>query len=651
ITTITSLSEVGYLNTQGVAYDVDISGDFAFIADGSYGLRVINISNATNPYEVSYYNTPGTSKNSVVSNGYAYIADLDYGIRIVDVSDAYNIFENSNFTSPIFSGDLFVNQDYAFLTSIDDGLRIIDISDSYNPLEISYYDTPGQAEDVYVSGIYAFVADGTSGLQIINISNASAPYPVSNLDTPGYAESIVMSGNNVYIADGSEGLRVIDISNITNPFYVGSFNTPGSAWDVFVNNNYAYVADYDYGLRIIDISNPSNPTEIGSYNTPGTSVGVYLSGFYIYLADGNMLRIINVSNPSSPYEVGHYDASGGCFDVFVSGNFAYINDGNIIKVVNISNPSFPSMSGFYQLYGPTGFYCTNGNCYASDNGLYILKYGQDSIIPTSFNLVLPEGYTSDNTPTYIWRKSFDEHFMSYQLFINDTLKANTLDTFFYQTSAISDGQYIWYVVAYDSSNNYRISNQMNTVKIDATNPPSTYLISPLNGSSPNNTKMVWHKTIDNYSGLKNYELEFDDDSIFTNPSVITTIDTAYSASLVENKYYWKVRAIDNCGNAGNWSSVWSFTYLPTGIYEKTNPPKETTRFTTLRFNSNFIEYAFYSKNNEFTVYDLAGKIVYRQMNSSNGIYQFSTKNLKSGIFLIKLKDSSVLINKRIVVIH
>jgi len=128
--------EVGYWDTPGDAKGVFVSGNYAYVANGSAGLRVIDISDPSSPFEVGYCNTPRCALGVFVSGNYAYVAaSVDW---------------NNN--------------------GYDEGrLYIIDVSNPSSPSEIGYYDTPGAAMGVYVFGNYAYVADGYSGLVILRI--------------------------------------------------------------------------------------------------------------------------------------------------------------------------------------------------------------------------------------------------------------------------------------------------------------------------------------------------------------------------------------------------------------------------------------------------------------------------------------------------
>jgi len=58
----------GHLVLPDIANDVYISGNYAYVADGYSGLRIIDISDKQNPSEVGYYDTPGNARGVYVYN-------------------------------------------------------------------------------------------------------------------------------------------------------------------------------------------------------------------------------------------------------------------------------------------------------------------------------------------------------------------------------------------------------------------------------------------------------------------------------------------------------------------------------------------------------------------------------------------------------
>lgn len=279
------------------------------------------------------------ANNLFVSGNYAYVTDIysKEGIRIIDITNPSNPSIVGSYNSGALG--IFINGNYAYCAAYIDGLLILDVSDptspwlvgSYNPYSYSFI----SAEDVYVSGSYAYVAFGEAGLEIIDISNPEFPKSVwgDDINIDGSSIDIFGAGNYVYIIDDEVGLAIIDISDPSSPTLVGSYDTQGMAQCVHVSGNYAYVGDASGELKIIEISNPTSPALVGSFTAYDVG-GVYVNDKYAYLADGaNGLTIIDVSNPASPTLVGSYDTPGYARDVYVAGNYIYLADGFSGKLI------------------------------------------------------------------------------------------------------------------------------------------------------------------------------------------------------------------------------------------------------------------------------------------------------------------------------
>ena len=70
---------VGQYNTPGSAVDVGMAGNYAYVADEQYGLRVLDVSNPATPAEVGTYPNPVVYPDAVVGvavvGDYAYVAN------------------------------------------------------------------------------------------------------------------------------------------------------------------------------------------------------------------------------------------------------------------------------------------------------------------------------------------------------------------------------------------------------------------------------------------------------------------------------------------------------------------------------------------------------------------------------------------------
>ena len=118
ISSVEAPAIVGHVLVRGyTAAGVAVSGSYAYLADGSFGLQVANISNPVAPTIVGEEGTPGYARDVAISGSYAYVAD-DNG-----------------------------------------GLQVVDIHTPRAPLVVGSVDPGGSACDVAVSGGYAYVAD------------------------------------------------------------------------------------------------------------------------------------------------------------------------------------------------------------------------------------------------------------------------------------------------------------------------------------------------------------------------------------------------------------------------------------------------------------------------------------------------------------
>lgn len=269
-TTVSSFAPaaLSFVTIPGFANNVDVSGNYAYVAAGSAGLQVVDVSDRSAPHIVGALDTPGSALDVRVVGQRAYVADGSSGLRVVDVS---------NPASPASLGTL---------------------------------DTSGVAQDVFVVGDRVYVADGTAGLRIIDVSNPQVPVLVGTLDTPGTAKGVDVVGNVAVVADGGS-LRTIDVSNPAGPVALGSVSLT-NATDLAVEGNAAYVADYNGSLRVVDISAPAAPVLRGSttQSLGGILTDVAKSREFVFGADVffvNGVPITNVANPASPVVRGRLD--------------------------------------------------------------------------------------------------------------------------------------------------------------------------------------------------------------------------------------------------------------------------------------------------------------------------------------------------------
>jgi len=435
---VSSPEHLGSVVLRDKTWDIALSGDYAYVASGLGGVRVIDISDPLNPIETGYYihEYPEYSRATSidVSGGFAYVvssAIISSSMLIIDISDPYNPHYAGNYPDDEHGRDVVVSGDYAYIASSSYGkLKIVNISDPGNPYEVGSCDIGEETSGVVLSGDYAYMAHPYAGVSVIDISDPSNLALTGFCEMPHYTSRIEVSGNFAYVGTREKGLRIIDVSDLSNPYEAGSLETEDNrVCDIEISNGIAYLADcgLDSGLRIVDVSDPSNPSQSGFHDTAYDCISIAVSGFYAYLGDwGSGLRIIDISDRSSPreegyfsnfpyivtgvsvkgdyaylsdllkgdlrvidimdrsnpLEVGRHDSNGHNYDVAVSGDYAYVAaGGDGLRVLDISSPGSPSEIGLVDTQGtPYGVTISGDILYLAngDPGLKIMDISDRS---------------------------------------------------------------------------------------------------------------------------------------------------------------------------------------------------------------------------------------------------------------------------------
>ena len=139
------------------------------------------------------------------------------------------------------------------------------------------------------------------------------------------------------------------------------------------------------------------------------------------------------------------------------------------------------------------------------------------------------------------------------------------------------GDYIWRVQAVDRAGNAGEFSDPSTFTIEDTPPSVPTLISPPDGFVlvDETPTFVWSDATDNVE-VASYRLEVARNSNFTLLAAVgNTPDTQFtlreSQSLTPGEYGWRVRAVDNEGNTGDFSAPFTST-----IVEDLTPPAVPT---------------------------------------------------------------------------
>jgi len=240
------------------------------VTNNGFTAKTTGIIKTFSPTPLSFVPIPGFANNVKVNGNFAYVAAGSAGLQVVDVTDRTAPKIVASLATSGNANDLRVVGNKVYLAAGAAGLLVIDVSNPLSPTLLGSLATPDTAWDVAIAGNLAFIAAGSSGLRIASISDPTNPTFISStVAAPscalGTAKGVAVSSNFALVAAGSGGLQVVDISDPANPQILGCAGMPsGDARKVQVKGTTAFVAPFPDSLQIVDFSVPFNPVIVGT---------------------------------------------------------------------------------------------------------------------------------------------------------------------------------------------------------------------------------------------------------------------------------------------------------------------------------------------------------------------------------------------------
>ncbi len=277
--------------------------------NNNLSLRATGLVNGFTPSALSFLTIPGTAMNVDVNGNYAYVAAGAAGLVVVDVADRSRPRIAFVYDTPGFANDVVVSGSYAYVADGPSGLRVVNIANPLAPVLAGSIGTAGDAQDVAVRASLAIVAysGAFSGIQVVDVSSPSAPREIGRkaLSTGVLGVDYDPVRRIAGLALGSGGLAVLDLSNPVNPIQIGSL-PGGDVQDVVIQGNHAFLADIARSFTVVDLTNPAAPALLAStpLDTGGrlADVAVAANGlaFGADIFFVNDVPIIDVTNRATP---------------------------------------------------------------------------------------------------------------------------------------------------------------------------------------------------------------------------------------------------------------------------------------------------------------------------------------------------------------
>lgn len=504
------------LRIPGYANNVEVRGNFAYVAAGSAGLQIVDVTNRRAPRITGSFDTAGNANDVRVVGTVAYVADGNNGIVVIDVSVPSQ------------------------------------------PALVATLDTPGAARSVAPAGGLLYVADGTSGLHVVDVTTPAAPSIVASVSFAGADVRGIDADNGLAVAATSTGVHVLNVVNPRQPAVAGSVATT-NARDVELHGATALVADAEGSLRLIDVSVPSVPQLVASTTTAlgGMLNDVAASGQFAFGADFffvNGVPIVDVSSPANPMVRGRID--------FPS------RDDNGIGISVDSTYVYLVAGASGQKPGTTG-----------DTVLYIAQYRavEDRLgMPPTVRITSPVAGSSvvEGTSVTVDVAASDDVHVHVVSLVADGVAVGTTSTVPYRFSVpvpIGATTLDLQASAFDIGGNLGVAERVTVAVTRDLTPPTAAITSPLHGQSfGSGAPVTVHVTAADAGGIGRVEL-------FVNGALTQTDTTApytftHVLPDVSTTVTFGARAVDRAGNGALTPNV-TVTVL------RDDPPKATMSIT------------------------------------------------------------------------
>ncbi len=334
-------SELGNWDTFIAAKSVAVSGDVAYLATGTGGLQILDISD---PTDIRIIRVVGNLRTNDVSvrGDIVFTADETYGLVVIDVGDPSSPRVLRMFTMPGAPSDICVDGDVAYVVDYLTGLHTVDVSNPEEPVLLGQYPLTRRAAQVAVSGNLAVLAATRAGLLCLDVEDPANPLLVGRLEFTGLPVAVTIDGDRAYVTDET-GLQLVDIADPSAPAMLGRYDTGSPALSVAVAGDLALVGDASGTIHLVDVDAPLSPTLVRRIESRDSVAGITIVGDEVYaaVADEGMVAI-DFQVPAYPEILGSSPQSMmDLMDVALDGDVAYAVGARGLFSLDIDDRSAP----------------------------------------------------------------------------------------------------------------------------------------------------------------------------------------------------------------------------------------------------------------------------------------------------------------------
>jgi hypothetical protein len=358
----------------GNATDMEIQGHFCYFAVNNsmigQGFQIIDIENPVAPFLIPPTYPSSTCQGLAIDGQIAYLAEGPFGITLLNISNPYAITPIASLPLPaVMTMDILVEGDIAYVAAGQDGIFVVDCSGP--PAIIGHCDTPGIARRLVLQSNTLVVADDYAGVEFIDVADPTHPSWFYGFLPAAPAYDVTLYAGDIVVGTAGtiETWRVAgDPLGVSGLQSMSTWSLPWNHTDIRVKGDIGYVAAGPDGFHTCDLRHSHSFGFMDDYPDPGRFYRkLDVQGNYAYVADygaGGGVRVFNVADPYNIQLVDTY-ALTSATDVFVHGEVVFVCNGNNIEILDASSPY--SLSYITSIIG----FSNATSCWVQGNTLYV----------------------------------------------------------------------------------------------------------------------------------------------------------------------------------------------------------------------------------------------------------------------------------------
>jgi hypothetical protein len=280
----------------------------------------------------------GTIVGIMLQNDFAYVANNTKGLVVVNISDPEVPEVVGSLLLPGLTLKVLPRGNLLVAANETSGVHLVDISDPARPTLLSSLMAPGRIFDLDIAGTRVFAAAGKTGLLILDISNPERPVVMSKLGLPGRSLAIKQIDDYVYLA-GTDVLAVIDIADPRHPVLRDSIPLEHNGFSIASYADKLLVALGPKGVLVVDIHRPGQLKIVAQLRSLGHVVRVTVDAGRAYLASTFGALVLDLESGPSPRLLGGVMGNHRVTDVASRHGIVWTADNNFgLEVLDLSQP-------------------------------------------------------------------------------------------------------------------------------------------------------------------------------------------------------------------------------------------------------------------------------------------------------------------------